>query len=544
MGGYAIVMIGISLYFTKMVKNSDDFYGSNGKTSFWLSGLSFFMSAFSASVFVANASIAYRHGTLNLLLIIAQFPVFIAGYFFFAGRWRNTGCATVIEFIGKRFGPKCAKFFLWMGIPMRILETGNRLYVTAVLFEAILGLELIVGASITAGIALLSTIGGGFLALVVTDAVQAILLTLIVAILALLSWNAVGGWESFLEKVPQDFWSVATDDTGFGLPLIAAWAIVALFAWNGNWSLVQRFVSVPTSKDAKRVSAISGIAYYLLFPMIAIPAMAAVILVPGLDTPQKAEYAYILVAKQLLPAGLMAMLCFGMLGVTVTSVSSDLNVMSQVTVKDMLKRRFTNVSERKKLLLGRLVMVLLCVICTVLSLQVRSMGGAFQYLLMVLGMTTLPTFMPLLYGLLWPVGDSRSAILSFSIGIGISLLLKLGFDVSLATIILSNGATTTLVYFGMATLGGKRENEAEVQAIFECIRRPKSDAQSQAGTGAQGRAIARVAAVTLLLCGMLALIAEILTPENPQNSGMALSMAIVLFVIGSVIYFINRKKHA
>lgn len=541
MGGYGALLIGVSLYFTRMIKDSGDFYGSNGKTSFWFSGLSFFMTAFSASIFVANASIAYRHGTLNALLIVAQLPVFIAGYLFFSARWHSTGCATAIEFIGKRFGAACAKFFLWVGIPIRILETGNRLYVTAVLFEAILGLQLLIGSGITATVALLSTIGGGFLAVVVTDAVQAILLTLIVAILAVLSWNAVGGWEGFVDKTPAEYWSLATDSTGFGVPLIAAWAVVALFAWNGNWSLVQRFVSVPTRKDSRKVSVISGVSYYLLFPLIAVPAMAAVVLVPGLDTPQKAEYAYILVAKELLPSGLMAMLCFGLLGATITAVNADLNVMAQVIVQDMLKKRLANASERSKLMLGRLIMLGITIICTVLSLQIRSLGGAFQYLLMVLGMTTLPTFMPLLYGLLWPRGDGRAAITAFCAGIAISVILRFGFDASLATVILSNGIVTTLAYFISPLLLKGYHNEESVRSLFTRMRTPDKTEQPTQAASEHGRSIARVAAITLLLSGVLSLIAEWLTPRDLPGGGMAGLMALALFVIGAVIYTLNRK---
>jgi Na+/proline symporter len=545
LAGYGALLVGVSLYFTRMIKNSDDFYGAGGRTSFWFSGLSFFMTAFSASVFVANASFAYRRGGLNALLILAQLPVFIAGYRLFAARWRSTGCATVVGFIGQRFGQGTAKFFMWVGLPVRVLESANRLYVTAVLFEVMLGISLLSGAGVTAVVTLLSTVGGGFLAVVVTDAVQAILLTLIVAMVAALSWVAVCGWEGFSAGVPADYWTLATDISGFGVPLITAWAAVALFAWNGNWSLVQRFVSVPGVRDAKRVSVVSGISYYLLFPLIAVPAMAAAVLVPGLNTPQQAEYAYILVAQKVLPGGLMAMLCFGLLGATVTAINADLNVMAQVVVNDMLKKTLMNSTERRRLFLGRAIMVMVSALCLVLAMRIRDFGGAFQFLLTVLGMTTLPTFMPLLAGLLWPRGTGRSAMTAFAAGIIVSIILKFFCGASLATVIICNGTLTALVYFISGRLERRPDDdEARVAALFERMRNPRLETDDPAlhGSDEQGRGVARVAAITIVLCGVLALCAELLTGAGSAGRGMAGLIAGMLFAIGGTIFYLNRKR--
>jgi SSS family solute:Na+ symporter len=539
--GYGALLIGVSFYFTRFIKSSEDFYGSTGQTAPWLSGLSFFMSAFSASVFVANASLAYRHGSLNLLLILAQLPVFIAGYYVFSRRWFRSGCSTVIEFLQKRFGLNTAKFFLWMGIPIRVLENGNRVYVTAVLFEIMLGIDLFTGATITVIVALLSTVGGGFLAVVVTDAVQAILLSFIVAVVAVLSWQSAGGWEGFATRMPENYWSVFPDQSNFGLSVIVAWSFVALFAWNGSWSLVQRFVAVPTEKGAQRVSLISGGAYYLLFPLMAIPAMAAAIVIPELDTPQKAEYAYILMAEKVLPMGLMAMLCFGLLGATITALNAELNVMAQVVVQDMLKRRLARFSESTRLWFGRIIMIALSALCLALALRIREMGGAFQFLITVLSMTALPTFIPMLLGLLTTRGDGRSAISAFIAGMITSIILKFGFDQSLAIIIATNGVVTASVFL-FATSATQRCGglEASVQSLFARIQTPKPVVAATKENIAFTRVVARVAAITLIIAGLLSLAAEFMTPDTAAGKGYAAMVTVATFVTGGAILFFHR----
>ena len=543
LAGYGTLLVGVSLYFTRFIRSTADFYGSSGQTAPWLSGLSYFMSAFSASVFIANASLAYRHGSLNLLLILAQLPVFIAGYTLFSRRWFRSGCATAIQFLGERFGQSTAKFFLWMGVPIRVLENGNRVYVTAVLFEVMLGLDLVTGAAVTVIVALLSTVGGGFLAVVVTDAVQAILLCFVVSVVAILSWRNAGGWEGFMTRMPDGYWSVLPDASNFGLSVIVAWAFVALFAWNGNWSLVQRFVAVPNERGARRVSLFSGFAYYLLFPLMAIPPMAAAIVIPNLSTPQQAEYAYLLMAEKVLPMGLMAMLCFGLLGATITALNAELNVMAQVIVDALCQHRRRAVSERAQLWFGRVVMMGISVLCLLLALRIRDFGGAFQFLITVLSMTSLPTFIPLLLGLLTPRGDGRSAMLAFAAGMLTSILLKFVFDQSLAVIIATNGFVTTAVFFGGYRPGQRRgSTDTAVADIFQRLRNPRPVAPATMENQRFSRTVARVAAVTLLLAGVLSLFSEWLTPTGSVGKGFAGIVAAALSVTGAVILFLHRSR--
>lgn len=566
MGGYCLLLVGVSLYFARMVKSSADLYLGSGKSGPWLNGLSFFMTAFSASVFVANASLAYRHGALNALLILAQVPVFVAGYYIFSARWHRTGCQTAVEFIQKRFGRPTARFFIGLGIPLRILDNANRLYVTAVLCEIVLGMSLFTGALLTLGVSLLSTVGGGFLAIVVTDAVQAVLLTLIVSVVAFLSWDKVGGWTGFAANVPESYWSLEGSQ-GFGLSLIVAWSFVTLFAWNGSWSLVQRFVAVPTERDARRVSLVAGVSYYILFPLIAVPAMAAVVLIPGLATPQQAESAYILVAEKVLPAGLMAMLCFGLLSATITALNSELNVIAHVVVNDVWPRRLARYSEAVRLWIGRGVMVAVGFVCFALALEIRDFGGAFKFLITVNGMTILPTFVPLLLGLLWPKATGRGAIAAFVAGISTSILLQFVFEWNLAAVIMANGLITIAVLL-LSSRWPERDPDRrrEVDSLFARLSRTQSAATrsegvSPASSTGQCRsqmagedacatqlrerrtdAIARVAAIALGIAGLLALAAELLTTDTAHGRGVAAVVAAALFVIAGVVYYLHRPS--
>jgi SSS family solute:Na+ symporter len=532
-GGYCLLLTAVSVYLARNVKSDDDFFKARGKTSWWVSGLSFFMTAFSASVFVANASLAYNYGLLNFLLILAQLPVFIFGYYLFSRKWHRTGVSTAIEFVEKRYSPKTAKFFVWTGVPIRILDNANRLYVTAVLVEALFGVPLEGAIFGVAVVALVYSVGGGFLAVEMTNALQAIVLFIIVGVVAVLGYFAVGGVSGFMANVPVDYWTLQAKDGDFNVSLICAWVFVGLFAWNGMWSLVQRYVCVEKEQDSRKVSLMCGISYYILFPLLALPPMIAAVLLPELRGTAGAEHSYVRIAELLLPSGLLGLLCFGIFGATVTSLNAELNVMSQIIVQDMLKKVLAKTTGKFRLWLGRIITIVIMGACIFIAMQIRGLGGAFKYLMTVLGMTTLPTFIPLLLGLLYRKTSGKGSIAAFLAGLLVSVVLKFGLDQSLAVVIFSNGIVTTLVFFlSVRFLPVPAEYKPGVDELFHRLATPGiNDMESEPlPAGTRSRSSLPMMAICLsVLAGVVALASlPIAGQAELSNAGLITAGAFVI----------------
>lgn len=470
---YTLLLVGLSFYFTRFIKTSEDFFRASQQTPWWVSGLSFFMTAFSAAVFVGRASFAYQFGGLALLSVAVTLPTFMFGYWFFSKRWHRSGCATAVEFINKRFGQNTARFFIFTGVPIRILDNANRLYVTAVLVSLLFNCSLFEGVLITAVIAVLYTIMGGFLAMSVTDVIQAIVMSIIVLVIAVVGYIKVGGMEGFLGSLPNEFWSLNPDHPEYNVQFELATGLIAIFSWNGFWSLVQRFVSVPTERDAQKVALTGGLSFVILFPLFTLPPMFAAVLIPELSTPQLAETSYLRLAATLLPASMLGLLCFALFAATVTALNSELTVISQVIVNDALKHRLRNASERFKLQLGRGLILLTTIICIIIAMQIRSFGGSFKYLVLLMGMTTLPTFAPLLLGLMFRRTSGTGAMLSFAVGLTTSILARFVFDQVISMMVLYNFITTVATFFICGwLLPLKGERKAVVDAIFVRLGTP------------------------------------------------------------------------
>ena len=540
---YCVLLAGVSVYFARYIKNTNDFFLASGHTPWLVSGLSFIMTAFSAGIFVANASLAYNHGGVNLMLIFTQLSIFICGYFIFARRWHRCKVKTAIEFIEKRYSRTTAKFFVWTGIPMRILDNANRLYVTGVIIEAVFGVGLWAAIAFTGVVTLVYTIFGGYMAIVVTDALQAVGLGIIVLLMSIIAFIKVGGVEGFLERLPDGYWSLNPAESDWGMLFVVAWLFVGVFAWNGNWSLVQRYVSVEKEVDAKKVSIIGGLSYLLLFTLLALPPMFAAALIPGLEGTQEAEQSYIRIAQLLLPAGLLGFMFFAIFGATVTALNSELNVMSQVVVEDMFKKFLVGRSDKFRLLTSRLVIVLFMCFCALISLGIRAFfGGSLAYLLTILGLTTLPTFIPMLMGLIYRKTPAWGCILSFSIGLGVSIILTFIFDVYVPYVIFTNGILTTATMLITGEVwpvsGDKRQI---VDGLFSRLTRPGSgDPPASHPTSVQGIMLPLIS-VSLIVMGVV-ILATSLIPDEQEHAGMiGVVTAAVFFVVGAGLFVVRKK---
>ena len=81
-------------------------FSAGGQSPWWVSGLSSFMTMFSAGTFVVWGGIAYQNGlvsvTINMAIGIAA--IFVG--LFIAHRWQRMGLSTVAEYVAIRFSYK------------------------------------------------------------------------------------------------------------------------------------------------------------------------------------------------------------------------------------------------------------------------------------------------------------------------------------------------------------------------------------------------------------------------------------------------------
>lgn len=424
MSVFAILMVIIGLVFTvQSSKSSKSFFEAGGATPWWINGLSLFISYFSAATFVVWGSIAYRYGLVSNAI---QFTMCLSGFvtaLFIAGRWKNTGAATAAEYLGKRFGRAAKQYYSYMVLLYSLVSTAAVLYAVGKIVYVATPFSLEACITVIGITIVIYTTGGGLWGVLATDVVQFVILTAAVIIIIPLSLADVGGMSNFLHKVPARFFEPVNDEYSVGF--MAAFFIYQVVYIAGNWSYVQRYTSVSTKSNAKKVAYLFT-ALYLVAPIIwMLPPMIYRVINPGLQG-MEAEGAYMMLCQKVLPAGLIGLVLSGMIAATASKANTTINTAAIIFAQDIYKGVFfKRASEKRTILVARLFTVLFGAGTIFLAILVPAAGGIVEVVLSTAAIAGGSLFGPVIYSL-FSKRQTATSLITISAG---SLLVSLFFKI-------------------------------------------------------------------------------------------------------------------
>ena len=215
------------------------FFAAGGAVPWSISGLSLFMSFFSAGTFVVWGSIAYEWGWVAITI---QMAMCISGFLigkYLAPKWKETQSITVAEYLTNRFGKKVQQYYTFIFLVLSLGYTGAFLYPVAKILNVVTGFDIYYAILLLGGMIMLYTAVGGLWAVIVTDVLQFVILTAAVLIVLPLSLEKVGGMNQFIAEAPDTFFNLFNGEYTF-------WFILAFVGYNtifigGNWAYVQRY---------------------------------------------------------------------------------------------------------------------------------------------------------------------------------------------------------------------------------------------------------------------------------------------------------------
>lgn len=499
-----IIMAGLS--FRKSGSDMKSYFAAGGAVPWSISGLSLFMSFFSAGTFVVWGSIAYEYG---LVAIIIQLSMAGAGFLVgrvIAPRWRKTGVLTVAEYIRLRMGDRVQQFYTYLILLLSLAYTGAFLYPVAKIVNVSTGFSINACILLLGLLILIYTAVGGLWAVIITDVLQFVILTAAVLIVVPLAVQSAGGLSNFVEQAPETFFSLTNGEytTGF----IIAFLIYNTIFIGGNWAYVQRYTSVSSPKKASRVGYLFG-GLYLISPIIwMLPPMLYRVINPELSGLEN-EGAYLLICKAVLPVGMLGLMLGGMIFATASSVNTTLNLSAAVLTNDIYKIFRPNASNRQIMSVARLSTILFGLGTIGVALLVPAAGGIVEVVLSVGAVTGCSLYGPPIWALFSKRHTGRSILACTLLGLGINVLFKfvtpitIGLKLDRAEEMLA-GAIIPFVllaaYELWAYLKGKTSREALQFAERPIVATTESEL---AASGQQNTYGLKVLATMLALVGLL-----------------------------------------
>ena len=591
-GLYMLTMIGIGVYVSKFNRKTEDYFKGGGHVPWGLAGVSLFISGFSAFMFVGAAGVAYRSGGGALVLFALAGPAYLLGYFLYGPLWRRTRIDTPMQFLGRRYSPGTTYFYTLLAVIPNVLILGIMIYTLCILISAAFGFDTLtfdLGVATVNGFQLsllttgtvlvIYTMVGGLWAVMVTDALQFLILFLLTLVMVPVAYHFLGdgsiveGIGRLVRDAPEGYFAVRID----GQPKLfwAAYFTSILLGYNVQWHIAQRYYSVPDERDTRKM-ALWCAALGVLMPVLWImPVLVTPVLFPDIasmwpELAKPSEAAFVTLALTVLPHGMLGFMVAAIFAATMSSADTTFNWLAAVLTKDVyvpVTERLGGVepSERRQLLFGKLSVAAMGVIAIWVALNMGRFGGAFDVYLRADSLYKAPMLIPVLLGLVYTKTPWWSAIAAFAAGVvgvvavgfwaniaqgqPVDSLADIFTDIRLTVFGLEMGrfevntlvgvVVSTVTFFG-STLFNKREGayRQRIEAFEHDLRTP-----ALAVPGAQldlrGLRAYRLAARLGMGVGVLLILFTVLTIQ--ERGLLNLVAGLLALLLGALIEVATRR---
>jgi len=435
---YFAFMASIGWVTRKFVTNTSDYFRGGGQMLWWMTGATAFMTQFSAWSFTGAASKAYLDGPIILTIFLANSLGFFINYLYFAPKFRQLRVITPIQAVRQRLGPVNEQFFTWVFIPTNIVYAGIWLNGLAVFLSAVFGFNLTTTIIATGLLVLFNSTIGGTWAVVSSDFMQTLILMLIAITTAIFALVDVGGPMELIHRFPAE--SMLGNDVNY--PLLAfGWIFLIFFKQfcsTNNIMEASRYLNAKDSNNAKKAGLMASL-LFLFGPILwFIPPMVArinypdlALIYPQLSNPSEA--AYVKMAIDVLPLGMVGLLIAGMFAATISSMDSGLNRNAGIFVKNFYQPIINkNSSDKTQMIVGKITTILLglFVIGTALFLSSLESLPLFDIMVQFGSLVGLPVTIPLILMLMVRNTPDWAGWSTVILGLGLALILRLQFNAS------------------------------------------------------------------------------------------------------------------
>lgn len=567
-GVYFVFLIAVGVVFGRLVRNSEDYFKAGGQASWWLVGLSMFMSGISTYTFVGNASGIFKSGWSPLAIYAANVSGFLLCALFVAAWYRQMRVVTVAEAIRARFGKKSEIVLATLMVVNGLVWTGAVLYGLSVFFTLLLPGVSQAFVIIAVGIVVIGycTIGGNW-AVMANDFVQGMIMVSVTVLITVLCFNYAGGVGEFFDAIATN---EGADELKFVTPLAEgenfwkapyglSWLVVTFLVQFFNMiSLFQgvRYFSAKDGREAAKASwlaaglMIVGCLVFFVPPIFSRLFLFEEVMAMHPDPAKAPEFSFAVACQVLLPKGAFSLMIVSMLAAAISSLDTGLNRNSALIVRDLLPAllralKFRAIPAGREVLAGKLATVLLGCMIMAVALFYSEMRGVtlFDLMLSIGNMLMLPQFIPLVLFLFIRKVPGWAALASLFAGFIPSFLnLPIVFDFGWSyqekslTIVIS----TTSVFL-LSTLFYRyvsREEKERVEAFYRNLERP-IDYESEVGSNSDWFQLKQIGMFSLVLGVMILFL---LFLDNPIGGRLGiLSVGGFIVAVGMVMLTLAKR---
>ena len=413
---YLVGIVALGLFASRRKKNTTSDYFLAGRSLRWpMIGMALFATNISTVHLVGLASSGYKDGLVfGNFEWMAAFCLILLGIVF-APFYFQSRVATLPEYLERRYSPASRMVVAVMAIVgAMFIHIGVSLYAGATIIERFFDLDPLLSIAIISIATAIYTVLGGLLAVVVTEALQTILLLVGAVVITVFGMMALGdqGITSYaeLEQVvkPRQLSMLHADGDFAWYAMMLGYPVLGIWYWCADQTIVQRVLGARTQRDAQLGPLFAGFIKVLPVFLMVFPGVMGYVLFSDLIGDDPDQTLPVLI-EQLVPTGLKGLLAAGLLAALMSTVAGALNSASTLFSIDLVGRLRPNTSEAQLVRIGRITAVVAMLVAMAWSTQGEHFGGIFAGMAQMIACLAPPITAVFLFGVFWPRGTSQAA---------------------------------------------------------------------------------------------------------------------------------------
>lgn len=380
---YLLAMLSIGIYYSRSQQRLSDYILGGRSLGPWITSMSAEASDMSGWMLMGVPGFAYATGVSAAWIAIGIAIGTYLNWHFISQRLRNytevaNNSLTMPDYLKNRFHDDNNIIRIISAIFILIfflIYTSSGFVSGGKLFEAVFGMDYFSALLLSAGVVVVYTFLGGFMAVCWTDFIQGCMMFLAIVLVPIIGMIVAGGFTETMTRLsttaPQ-LLDIAPDTSSTGVI-----AIISALAWGigyfGQPHILVRFMAIGNPAELKKSKHIA-----MTWVVISLAAAVLVGLVGKvvLNTPltgSDTEKVFLMMSQQLFPPFATGLILSAVLAAIMSTAASQLLVTASSISKDLYNTFIhKNASDKELIYVSRITVLVVAALAIILALNPNS----------------------------------------------------------------------------------------------------------------------------------------------------------------------------
>ncbi|MFA9396009.1 MAG: hypothetical protein ACERJ1_15065 [Halodesulfovibrio sp.] len=400
---YFLVMIGCGIAGIFFAKSNEDFLVAGRNLKFWMYFPCLASVILGGGATFGSVKLAYQFGFSGAWVVLMYgFGVMSMGILL-SSKMANLRVISLSEMLEVRYAASARYISAIISCIYTAMIAVVQVIAIGTILHAFFGWDMVTSMVAGGAVSLLYTLLGGMWSVTITDVIQFVLMMVgVFGFLVPLSVKKAGGLDALFNAVPPSYF----DPFAIGWDQLLMYFLLMYLGIMIGQDIWQRVFTAKSGKVATRGTITAGFFSILWGGAMAICGMAAFVLLPDLDEPQKALGQLVVTV---MPSGLLGMVVAGLLSTLMSTVSGTILASSTLIINDLVKPFRGEMDNKQEMFLARVITFAVGIVVLLLAVVI---GDVMHALDIAYALLSGCIFVPVVAGFFWRKATAQGAVSS------------------------------------------------------------------------------------------------------------------------------------